>query len=162
MGDFGPRATSALLALSGIVAISAVPGLKYPANPPSVGDAETIGMRTGLYFAVVAISLAAMIAAWMARHRLVARFGAWDAALLAAAGYLVVMAIAALALPSVNEVPETFPAVVLWQFRIASLGAQILMWATIGLAFGALSERAATGRNGLRLKAGDVLGRTRV
>jgi predicted cobalt transporter CbtA len=33
---------------------------------------------------------------------------------------------------------------VLWQFRIASMGAQLIMWATIGLVFGAATERAAT------------------
>jgi hypothetical protein len=150
MGRFGPRTTSALLALSGIVAIYVVPNLKYPANPPSVGDPETIGMRTGLYFSMIAISLAAMIAAWMLRNRLLARYGGWNAALIAAAAYLVVVIVVALALPTVNEVPEGFPAVVLWQFRMASLGAQVIMWATIGLGFGAWMERAATSRNGLR------------
>jgi predicted cobalt transporter CbtA len=40
-------------------------------------------------------------------------------------------------------VPEQFPAVVLWNFRIASIGAQLIMWATLGLLFGALSQRAA-------------------
>ena len=111
-------------------------------------------MRTGLYFAMMAISLAAMIGAWMLRNRLVARYGGWNAAIAAAAAYLVVVVIVALALPSVNEVPEAFPAVVLWQFRMASLGAQAIMWTTIGLAFGALTERAAaTGRGGRRLTA---------
>jgi predicted cobalt transporter CbtA len=153
MGDFGQRTTAALLAISGIVAIYIAPNLKYPANPPSVGDPETIGMRTGLYFAIMAISLAAMIAAWMARNRLVPRLGGWNASLLAAALYIVVMIVVALVMPSVNEVPEQFPAVVLWQFRIASLGAQAIMWATIGLAFGALTERAEAGQSGLRLKA---------
>lgn len=152
MGDFGPRTTAALLALSGIVAVYVVPNLKYPANPPSVGDPETITMRTELYFSMIAISLAAMIAAWMVRNRLVSRFGGWNAALIAAAAYIVVVVIVGLALPTVNEVPEGFPAVVLWQFRMASLGAQAIMWATIGLAFGALTERAeASGRRGLRL-----------
>ena len=70
MGDFGPRTTAALLAISGIVAVYVVPNLKYPANPPSVGDPETITMRTQLYFSMIAISLAAMIAAWMLRNRL--------------------------------------------------------------------------------------------
>ena len=51
--------------------------------------------------------------------------------------------IAALLLPAVNEVPEQFPAVVLWNFRVASMGAQLIMWATLGLLFGALSQRAA-------------------
>jgi hypothetical protein len=152
MGDFGPRTTSALLAVSGLIAVYIVPNLKYPANPPSVGNPETIGMRTGLYFAMIAISLAAMIAAWMARNRLVARYGGWNAALLAGAGYLVVVVLVAIALPSVNEVPEAFPAVVLWQFRMASLGAQAIMWATIGLGFGAWVEYAA-GAKGVWRKA---------
>jgi predicted cobalt transporter CbtA len=151
MGDFDARTTSALLAISGIVAVYIVPSLKYPANPPSVGAPETIGMRTGLYFAMIAISLAAMIAAWMLRNRLLSRYGGWNAALIAGAAYLIVVIAVALALPSVNEVPDGFPAVVLWQFRIASAGAQVIMWTTLGLAFGALMERAAASRSGLRL-----------
>ncbi len=50
VGRLGPRATAALLALGGFVAIALVPDLKYPANPPSVGNPETIGFRTELYF----------------------------------------------------------------------------------------------------------------
>ena len=153
MGDFDARTTSVLLAISGIVAVYLVPVLKYPANPPAVGAPDTIGMRTGLYFAMIAISLAAMIAAWMLRNRLVPRYGGWNAALIAAAAYLIVVIAVAFALPDVNEVPDDFPAVVLWQFRIASAGAQLIMWATIGLAFGALTERAATNARELRLKA---------
>jgi predicted cobalt transporter CbtA len=153
MGDFGPRATSALLASAGFVAVFVVPNLKYPASPPSIGDPDTIGMRTAFYFAMIAISLAAMIAAGTLRLRLNNRVGEWNAALIAGAAYIVVVGAATLALPAVNEVPEGFPAVVLWQFRTASLGAQLIMWAAIGLAFGALTERAAsTSGSGLRLK----------
>jgi len=152
MGRFSPRATSALLAAAGIVAVYIVPSLKYPANPPSVGDPETIGMRTGLYFAMIAISLAAMIAAGMLRNRLSVRLGGWDASLIAAAAYLIVIVTVALALPGVNEVPEQFPADVLWQFRIASFGAQLMMWTVIGLVFGAWADRMVGARSGLRLK----------
>jgi predicted cobalt transporter CbtA len=148
IGEFGPRATAALLAALGIVAIYIVPNLKYPANPPSVGDPATIGPRTALYFSMIAISLAAMIAAGMLRLRLAARHDAWNAFLIAGAAYLIVVIAVGVALPSVNEVPAEFPAVVLWQFRIASLGAQLIMWGTIGLVFGGLTERAATGRRG--------------
>jgi hypothetical protein len=151
MGDFGPRATSALLAAAGLIAVYVVPNLKYPANPPSVGLPETIGMRTGLYFAMILISLAAMVAAGMLRLRLNPRFGDWNSALIAAASYLVVMAGVSLALPGVNEVPEAFPAVVLWQFRLASLGAQMILWAILGLGFGAWTERAAVAEDSLRL-----------
>jgi predicted cobalt transporter CbtA len=140
-GRLGERATSALLAAAGFVAIYVVPNLKYPANPPSVGDPDTIRMRTALYFIMIAISIAAMVGAMLLRNRLRDRFGAWDASLLALAAYVVVIAVVWLALPRVNEVPEQFPAVVLWQFRIASLGGQAIMWATIGLLFGALTER---------------------
>jgi putative cobalt transporter subunit CbtA len=148
-----PRTTSALLAISGIVAVYIVPNLKYPANPPSVGDPETVGMRTALYFAMIAISLAALIASWMLRNRLAPQYGRWNAGLIAAAAYLIVVVAVGLALPAVNEVPEAFPAVVLWQFRIASAGAQLVMWSTIGLGFGALAESATASQSGLRLKA---------
>jgi predicted cobalt transporter CbtA len=49
-------------------------------------------------------------------------------------------------LPPINEVPDGFPAMVLWQFRIASLGMQLVMWTTIGLLFGRLTERAMAER----------------
>jgi predicted cobalt transporter CbtA len=141
MADLGPRATSAVLAAVGFIAVYVTPMLKYPANPPSVGLPETIGMRTSFYFAMILISLAAMIAAGMLRNRLNARFGVWNSALIAAGAYIVVMAAVAFALPAVNEVPQDFPATVLWQFRIASLGGQLIMWATLGLLFGAAAER---------------------
>jgi predicted cobalt transporter CbtA len=44
-------------------------------------------------------------------------------------------------LPAVNEVPTDFPAVLLWNFRVASIGTQLVLWATIGLAFGLWAER---------------------
>jgi predicted cobalt transporter CbtA len=141
MAHLGPRATSAVLAAIGFVAVCLTPMLKYPANPPSVGLAETIGMRTSLYFAMILISLAAMIAAGMLRIRLQARLGAWNAALIAAGAYIVVMTAIGFALPNVNEVPEDFPAAVLWQFRVASFGGQVVMWATLGLLFGVFAER---------------------
>jgi predicted cobalt transporter CbtA len=151
-GRLGPRATSALLAGAGFIALYVVPNLKYPANPPSVGDPETIGLRTALYFAMMALSLAAMIGTGMLRHRLVARHGAWNAALIAGATYLAIVIGVALLLPSINEVPDQFPAVVLWKFRIASMGAQFIMWTTIGLLFGSLTQRAAAPSGALRLK----------
>jgi hypothetical protein len=140
MGDFGPRTIAALLAAFGLIAVYIVPNLKYPANPPSIGDPATIGSRTALYFSMIAISLAAMIAAGMLRLRLLARHGPWNAFLIAAAAYLIVVIVVGLALPPVNEVPAEFPAVVLWKFRMASAGAQLIMWTTIGIGFGLVAE----------------------
>lgn len=141
MGDFSARAASALLAAAGLTSVYLVPMLKYPANPPSVGLPETIDMRTSLYFAMILISLAAMIGAGMLRLRLNHRLGNWNAALIAAAAYIVIVTVVAMTLPDVNEVPEDFPATVLWQFRIASLGGQAIMWGTLGLLFGMAAER---------------------
>ena len=141
IGDFDTRTTAALLAALGFVAVYVVPNLKYPANPPAVGEPATIGMRTALYFSMIAISLAAMIAAGMLRLRLLAAHGPWNAFLIAAGAYLIVGVVVGLALPPVNEVPADFPAVVLWRFRIASAGAQLITWTTIGLLFGALAGR---------------------
>ena len=156
MGNLGPRATSALLAGLGIVAVYVMPNLKYPANPPSVGDPDTIGMRTGLYFAFIALSLAAMIACAMLRNRLVATQGRWNASLWAGAVYLVVMAVVAVLMPVVNEVPAEFPAVTLWAFRMASLGSQVILWATLGLLFGGLTHRVVVREGVTRLDAAIV------
>src|SRR5277367_6836626 len=93
MGDFSPRLTAALIALSGFIAVYAVPILKYPANPPSIGNPDTIGMRTAIYFGMILLSLGAMIAAWNVRNRLVAQHGAWNATLIGAAVYIVVVVI---------------------------------------------------------------------
>jgi len=144
-GALTPQALSALLAAMGFVAIYLVPNLKYPANPPSVGAPETIGVRTALYFVMIAISLAAMIGSASLKRLFVPRFGEWNANLMVAACYIVVVVVAGLLLPIVNEVPDEFPAAVLWNFRIASLGAQFIMWVTLGLLFGALTQRAFRG-----------------
>jgi hypothetical protein len=141
VGRLSPRVTAALLAGAGFVAIAVVPGLKYPGNPPSVGDPGTIGYRSELYFLMILISIAAGIAAVVIGRQLAARYSGWNAALIAAASFIGIVMVAALLLPDINEVPDQFPAVVLWRFRIASLGIQLVLWTTVGLLFGALAER---------------------
>ena len=141
-GALTPQAVSLLLAAACFVALYLVPNLKYPANPPSIGDPATIKMRTALYFIMIAISIAAMIGAFALRRLLVDRFGDWNANFIVAVYYLVVVVVAGFLLPVVNEVPQQFPAVVLWKFRMASLGAQFIMWTTLGVFFGASTERA--------------------
>ncbi len=153
LGEVGPRATAALLSGAGFIAIYLVPSLKFPANPPAVGSADTIGMRTGLYFAMIALSLAAFIGSVLLRRGLLPTHGAWTASLLAATVYLTAVVALGLLLPEVDEVPADFPAVVLWRFRVASIGAQFLMWAAIGLGFGALAEREARGVAGGGLRS---------
>jgi hypothetical protein len=147
-GVLSPQALSIVLAAAGFVAVYLVPNLKYPANPPSVGKPDTIGIRTALYFAMIAVSFSAMAGSIAFRRLFIARFGGWNATLIAGAYYIALMTAVALVLPAVNEVPAQFPAVVLWNFRIASLGAQLIMWATLGLLFGAMTQQAATSGQG--------------
>jgi len=142
VGRFGARTTAALLALAGFVSIVLVPTLKYPGNPPSVGDPETIGSRTALYFAMLVISVAALAFAIKFARGLMARHGTWNAMLAGGAIYVVTIAVAQYVLPAINEVPAQFSADLLWRFRIASLGIHAILWATIGLTFGYLTERA--------------------
>lgn len=148
VGKLGARALSAWLALAAFVSIVVVPGLKYPANPPSVGDPETIGYRTGLYFLMIAISLAATVFSLTLRRRAAARYGAWNGAMLAAGVFIAIIAAVQAGLPSINEVPAAFPAVLLWKFRMAALGMQAILWTTIGLGFGALVEAGRRGASG--------------
>lgn len=142
VGPIGPRGLAALLALAGFVAIVLVPQLKYPANPPAVGDPDTIRYRTGLFFLMLVLSIAAMIVAVNAGRRLLAAHGTWTAVLSGAAVFVVIVAAVQLVLPDINEVPAEFPAVVLWRFRMAALGMQLVMWTSLGLLFGWLTERS--------------------
>jgi hypothetical protein len=147
LGHFDPRALSALLAAAAFIALVLAPELKYPANPPAIGAPDTIGARTALYFAMLAISLLAMILAATLAPSLAKKLGPWNGALLAAAVFIAVAGLAGLALPPVDEVPGGFPANVLWNFRLASIGARAVLWGTIGLTFGGMTQiylRAAT------------------
>jgi hypothetical protein len=140
-GKLSIRALSAWLALAAFVSIVIVPNIKYPANPPSVGDPETIGYRTGLFFLMIAISIAAMVFSVKVRRRAAASLGDWEASIVAGLLFIVIIAIVQSLLPVINEVPAQFPAVVLWKFRVAAIGMQVILWTTIGLLFGALADR---------------------
>ena len=135
-----PSTTAAVLALAGFLIVFAVPFLKYPANPPSVGDPDTIGRRTALYLSMIAVSILAAVVAYRV-GRLVGR------PLAALAVYIVLVTAAALALPGVHDVPKGFPADTLWHFRLASLGTQACIWATLALGFGALADRLLLSRS---------------
>jgi len=141
IGALRARGTSALLGLFGFVTVAIVPFLKYPPNPPSVGNPETIGARTALFFGMVAISLIVAVFAVRLQRRLQARHGNWNAVLISVAVYIALMALAYLALPPIDEVPKLFSATLLWKFRVAAIGIQAVIWTTLGLLFGALAQR---------------------
>ena len=61
LGPLAARGTAALLGCLGFTAVYLVPFLKYPANPPSIGDPDTIQYRTALYLVLVLVSVVAMV-----------------------------------------------------------------------------------------------------
>jgi Probable cobalt transporter subunit (CbtA) len=138
---WSPRATAAVLAMAAFMVLVLVPQIKYPASPPAAGNPDTIGLRTALYFAMLALSVASAVTAFSTGRSLVVRLGTWNAALMGGAAYAAVMIVAMLMLPPSNEVPSQFPAAVLWWFRLASLGTEAVLWATLGLVFGIVAER---------------------
>lgn len=150
IGRLTPRATAAVLAGGVFVVLYAAPFVKYPANPPGSNESATIGDRTGLYLVMVGFSVALGIGAIMLGRRLVARLGTWNAGLAAGAAYLVAVGVVEALLPVVNETPATFPATVLYDFRVASLGGQLVLWVTLGLVFGALTDGSSRRRRGQR------------
>jgi predicted cobalt transporter CbtA len=141
-GRVGPRDGGALaLVAAGMafVAVILLPFLKYPANPPAVGDPETITGRTVLYLVMILVGLAATAIAVATARRVTA--GPWQRYGAAVAAFLVPVIAALALLPTVNEVPDGFPAALLWEFRIASLGTQFVFWAVFGVLFGWAAAR---------------------
>ena len=128
------------LAAAGFVGIVLVPFFKYPPNPPAVGDPETITKRTVTYLMTLVIGLLAVwagvaLSRWAERYGEIARLAG------GVAGVVATVVAAYLILPRINEVPETFPATLLWQFRFASLGTQATLWLLLGFGYAVAVDR---------------------
>jgi hypothetical protein len=153
VGRLQPRPLALLVAAGGFLGIYLVPFVKYPANPPSIGHEETIKQRGGTYLLMVAASIVLLVAAVWLGKRLAARFGNWNASLLAGAAFVVVIGCVMAFLPTYHETPAPltdpqggivypgFPADVLFRFRFYSVAAQVVLWGGLGLMFAPLAER---------------------
>jgi hypothetical protein len=129
------------LALVAYVACGMIPNLKYPANPPGVGDPDTIGQRSASYLLLMAASLILAYLAWELWQRLTVRgrHGAERFTLVAAA-YLAAITLAWVLFPPSPDAVE-LPANLVWHFRVESLGAIAVLWVGCGTAFGFLADR---------------------
>jgi predicted cobalt transporter CbtA len=137
--DWGRSISLAAAIFAGAVLI---PFLKYPSNPPGVGSPETIGSRTASYLAMVALSLLVVLVAWHATRTLRERGVVAPIRQLAVGlGVVVVVGVLFLTLPATAD-PGEFPAGLLWNFRLSSIGTQLVLWTGLGVVFGLLCERA--------------------
>jgi hypothetical protein len=164
-GKLRPRTLAVLVAGGGFLGMYLVPFVKYPANPPAIGHQDTIRQRGEFYLIMVAASvLFLVLTVWLGKL-LQARFGTWNATLIAGAVFIVATGIVMLILPALghlaankqfHQATETpapltdasgkivfpgFPADVLFNFRLFSIANQLILWATIGLVFAPMAER---------------------
>lgn len=166
-----PKALALILAGAGFVSVNLVPFLKYPANPPAVSLEETARPRAGYYLLLVIASIAVMaLAVWLGR-RVADRSNTISGAVVAFGSWMTLTGITLLVFPTTGwmsgsdraaETPlplldETgaiafpgFPADLLYDFRLYSLGVHFLMWASLGIGFGLLAHRLLSDRRHAR------------
>jgi len=130
------------IAVAAFVTVYLVPFLKYPANPPGVGDPATIGRRTALYLVVLAWSVVSTFAAWRLSRFLRLRGVPDQARVPTVLGAYVALITFAFVVLSGSPDQVAVPAVLLWRFRLSSVCGAAAFWVTTGLALGWLLERA--------------------
>jgi predicted cobalt transporter CbtA len=121
-----------------------MPALKYPPNPPAVGNPETIYYRQSLYVAFLAISgFSALGLAFLYRKMMMASSNNTKkkAIIIPSAVYAAIMAGAYLAMPA-NPDPINAPIDLVIGFRITSAITISMFWAVLGVIFGALWDKA--------------------
>ncbi len=113
-----------------------------PANPPTVGDPDTITARTLAYLGAVAGGLAV---AWLASRlvrALPAGHARWQPVVAVVVPVALGLAVLWLVLPAPATPPEGFPADLLWRFRLASVATQLTLWGALTVAFAAMVDGA--------------------
>ena len=117
-----------------------VPFLKYPANPPTVGDAETLVLRTILYISFIAISgLGAFVF-----YKLSKRFQGRKK-FVSLIGYVILMLAAFVAMPE-NPDEISAPLDLVGEFRLMSLIGVLSFWVSVGMILGLFWSRLESDR----------------
>lgn len=141
LGRLRPAASTAVVAAVGFTTVTLAPWAKYPPNPPAVGRAESLNSRTADYFTFQSLAVILGIAAVVLAARLARKHDGWFATVVPALGWLIIITIIGLILPTVNEVPDTFPGNTLWGFRLSSIATQATLWGAIGIILSGLMAR---------------------
>ena len=120
------------LILAGIMWLTLyiIPFLKYPANPPTVGDGETVVLRATLYLSFIAISGFAAVGFYQLSKKLKD-----NKKLVALIGYGVFISAVFFAMPE-NPDEITAPMDLVNEFRFMSVLGVTSFWASIGIIFG--------------------------
>lgn len=150
--DRTPFSRSVALGAAVFGAVALLPMLKYPANPPAVGDPETVNLRTALYLGVL---VAGVVIVWGASW-LAERLQDRSQPVRVTAVLLAVVAAVAVVLlafpPPPDTIPADMPVNVLWQFRLSSLAELATLYVGLGVVFGLLVD-PATRKNKAAQKA---------
>ncbi|KAF6244416.1 CbtA family protein [Nitrosopumilus sp. b2] len=128
------------LVLAGIMWLTLyfIPFLKYPANPPTVGDTETVVLRAILYLTFIAISGFGAVGFYQLSKKLQN-----NKKLLALLGYGVFISAVFLAMPE-NPDEITAPMNLVNEFRIMSVLGVTSFWISVGIILGLLWNRLLT------------------
>ena len=120
------------LVLAGIMwlTIYLIPFLKYPANPPTVGDSETVVLRAILYLTFIAISGFSVIGFYQLSKKFQGR-----KKLVAVIGYAAFMTAMFVVMPS-NPDEITAPMELVNGFRVMSVVAVSVFWLALGIILG--------------------------
>lgn len=171
VGRMAPQLLGLLLAGAGFVSLHLVPFLKYPPNPPGVSLEESARPRGGFYLLLVIASVALLVLAVWVGRRLANRFDTVNAVLAGGGAWVLGVFLALVAFPSPGsmtglgrdaETPQPlrdsdgtivfpgFPADLLYDFRLYSIGVHVIVWSVLGIAFGFLVKRVLGGREAPR------------
>ena len=113
------------------------PFLKYPANPPGIGESATVVHRQLLYVSFIVLSAAGAAIAFVIHGR--GGLGGARAVLILYAVYAVALY---LAMPA-NPDPVRMPAGLVWTFRAISLAGLVVFWLALGTSFQWLARARA-------------------
>lgn len=129
------------LGAGGFFALSLVPFMRYPSNPPGVGDSATIGTRSHLYLVVLVIGLVGVTFAGLIARGLRERGVRASLRQLAVTGVCFATIALTFVLPD-NTDEVIAPVSLVWEFRLLSIAGLALLWGGLAATYGLLSERA--------------------
>lgn len=135
-----PWGAALRLGAGGFFALSLVPFLRYPPNPPGVGEGATIDGRSHLWEVTLVVGLVGAVAAGLLARQLAARRPSTRH--LAVTLVLIATVAVTFVLPDSTD-PITAPVTLVWDFRLLSLATLLLLWGGLSATFGLLTERVA-------------------